>query len=214
MIKLVIFDLDGVLADTDDIHYIALIESIKSVTGIKHGNIKKDGSTTKQKLLKLKNDYNLSDNQINMIDKLKQDIVVEKLKLISPNISQIKMLDILSKHIKCLAVGSNSRKINVAITLDTLRITSFFKYVLSGEDIINPKPFPDIFLKIMELENVLPTETLILEDSEKGLEAARRSGAHVLEIKSCADTTLENIINAINKANSLGPNGRDGVQIY
>lgn len=210
MIKLIIFDLDGVLADTEHIHYTSLLSAIKSVTGINSSGIKQDGSTTRQKLYKLQKEYNLSDDQINEIDKIKQLTVIERISALTPDLSQIDMLGNLRQLVGCLAVGSNSRRANVAITLERLEISNFFTYILSSEDIAKPKPDSEIFLKIIELANVLPTETLILEDSENGLTAAYNTGAHVLKIESCADTNLENIIDAINKTDSYSPDGWDG----
>jgi HAD superfamily hydrolase (TIGR01509 family) len=49
--------------------------------------------------------------------------------------------------------------------------------IISGDDVERPKPYPDCFLKAMELEGVLPSETIIFEDSAVGIEAARLSGA-------------------------------------
>ncbi len=49
--------------------------------------------------------------------------------------------------------------------------------VLNGDDVLAPKPSPEAFLRAMEAEGCTPAETLIFEDSEVGLEAARRSGA-------------------------------------
>ncbi len=55
--------------------------------------------------------------------------------------------------------------------------------ILSGEDVAESKPAPDCFLEAMRRENCTPEETLIFEDSEIGLEAARRSGASYIRVK-------------------------------
>ena len=54
--------------------------------------------------------------------------------------------------------------------------------LLSGADVARSKPAPDCFLKAMEIEGATPSETLIFEDSEIGLEAARRSGAGYFKV--------------------------------
>lgn len=54
--------------------------------------------------------------------------------------------------------------------------------ILSGEDVAPSKPAPDCFLEVMRREGVSPRETLIFEDSEIGLEAARRSGAGYFKV--------------------------------
>lgn len=55
--------------------------------------------------------------------------------------------------------------------------------ILTGEDIAQSKPAPDCFLEAMRREGCTPAETLIFEDSEIGLEAARRSGAAYIRVK-------------------------------
>lgn len=55
--------------------------------------------------------------------------------------------------------------------------------ILSGADVAHSKPAPDCFLRAMEIEGVTPHQTLIFEDSQIGLEAARRSGAPYIRIK-------------------------------
>lgn len=55
--------------------------------------------------------------------------------------------------------------------------------ILTGEDIARSKPAPDCFLEAMRREGCTPAETLIFEDSEIGLEAARRSGAAYIRVK-------------------------------
>lgn len=55
--------------------------------------------------------------------------------------------------------------------------------ILSGLDISTPKPAPDCFLEAMRREGCTPAETLIFEDSEIGLEAARRSGAAYVRVR-------------------------------
>lgn len=54
--------------------------------------------------------------------------------------------------------------------------------ILSGADVAQGKPAPDCFLRVMEIEGAMPCETLIFEDSEIGLEAARRSGAGYIQV--------------------------------
>lgn len=55
--------------------------------------------------------------------------------------------------------------------------------ILSGADVLNPKPSPECFLKVMHYEGCAPHEALIFEDSAIGIEAARRSGAPYVVVK-------------------------------
>ena len=55
--------------------------------------------------------------------------------------------------------------------------------IISGDDVQQPKPSPECFLRAMEIEGVTPEETIIFEDSQVGLEAARRSGAQYVAVR-------------------------------
>jgi beta-phosphoglucomutase-like phosphatase (HAD superfamily) len=65
--------------------------------------------------------------------------------------------------------------------------------MLSNEDVERPKPSPDIYLKAMLELGVSARETLVVEDNEHGMQAARAAGAHVLVVRNPGDVTLANI---------------------
>lgn len=219
MIKLIIFDLDGVLVDTEHIHRQSLIDAVKTITGrcptdYEH-LLKIDGQTTKQKLNLLKHHLVLDDLEVQLIDDRKQQNVIRYLfrgLKTSPN--QQEMISELKESYK-LAIASNSRKENVITILNILGITNFFSIILSNNDVTNPKPDPEIFIAAMDSVNASPNETLILEDSEAGKYAAITSGAHVLEVDSLDMVTLTNIQNEIRKinANNRSADGRDGIKV-
>jgi beta-phosphoglucomutase len=203
MIKLIIFDLDGVLVDTEDIHHTCLLNAVSTVTGMPVDEFSYlfslDGKTTKYKLSRLKIAFNLSDFQIEQIDTEKQLHTVKIFREVLGVVpSQVSMLQALKKDYT-LALASNSRKENVLNILDTLGIISFFSIILSNNDVRNPKPDPEIFLAVMKELNIAPNETLILEDSSAGKYAAITTGANLFPVDSIADVTLENIRDAIGK---------------
>lgn len=72
---------------------------------------------------------------------------------------------------------------NITNVMRYLRLDSSIDGIISGDDVERPKPYPDCFLKAMEIEGVTPEETIVFEDSSVGLEAARRSGATYVRIK-------------------------------
>lgn len=219
MIKLIIFDLDGVLVDTEYIHRESLLDAVKTITGLPRSRyehlLKIDGQTTKQKLNLLKHHLVLEDLDLQLIDDQKQQNLIRYLfRGLKSSPDQVEMLTTLEKDYT-LAIASNSRKENVITILNILSITHFFSTIYSNNDVENPKPDPEIFLKIMNLKEIAPNETLILEDSDAGKYAAITSGAHVLAINNLEMVTLTNIQNEIRKinANNSSPNGRNGVKI-
>jgi len=201
MIDLIIFDLDGVLINTEHTHYDSLCDAIHSVTSMDYSNIrdlvKIDGSTTKNKLQKLRQLYGFNESVTDEINRIKQARVIEEFAFIQKNEIQINMLSELFRNYK-LAVGSNSRRLSVDTIIDRLEIRQFFSSVISVDDVGIEKPDPAIFNCIMKNLNVHPSRTLILEDSLNGIEAARRSGAHV-SITSFQKTTLEFIKDELSK---------------
>jgi HAD superfamily hydrolase (TIGR01509 family) len=78
---------------------------------------------------------------------------------------------------------------------------SGFNLILCNEDVEKNKPAPDPYLKAMELLGVLPSETLVLEDSEKGLISARAAGCHVWHVAGPQDITYENLMDKITLIN-------------
>lgn len=216
MIELIIFDLDGVLADTEDIHYSALCNSINAITGISVSEIKRvihtDGSTTKSKLQYLQRIYHLSDQDKVDIDKLKQKTVLDLFDNIPVNHDKISMLSALRPDYK-LAIGTNTRRASANKIVDAMGIRDFFDAIVSIDDVGIEKPDPAIYLHIMDKLGVTPDKTLIIEDSPKGIIAATNSQANVLVATSVESTTLGFVQNGITSlyTNNRSPNGGPGI---
>ena len=78
--------------------------------------------------------------------------------------------------------------------------------IYSAEDVVNPKPDPEIYIKSIKSLKLKPNNCLILEDNEHGILAAKASGAHVLVIKNIDEVNLQNIeqkIKEISKKNDI-----------
>ena len=74
------------------------------------------------------------------------------------------------------------------------------KYVdlfVSNQDVMRAKPFPEMYWKCMTLLNALPRNTVIIEDSEVGIQGARDSGAHFLEVESRKDVNQSLVLDVI-----------------
>jgi HAD superfamily hydrolase (TIGR01509 family) len=70
--------------------------------------------------------------------------------------------------------------------------------IVSNQDVKNGKPDPEIYVKTMSQLGVLPLETLVVEDNEHGIAAARAAGAHVMMVQEVTEVTLENVMHHIN----------------
>jgi len=75
-----------------------------------------------------------------------------------------------------LAVGTSGARPRMQIVLDTLDIGRFFGATVSGDDVTLSKPDPAIFLRAAELLKCSPAQCLVIEDSARGIEAARAAG--------------------------------------
>ena len=84
-----------------------------------------------------------------------------------------------------LAVASSADPVKVHINLEEIGLDrSLFQAIVTGLDIEHKKPSPDIFLKAAELLNVEPANCLVVEDAISGVEAGKSAGAKVLALKT------------------------------
>ena len=204
MIKAIIFDLDGVLVDTKQIHFEALNAALRKYKFEKisiDDHIKIfDGLPTNEKLKILQKKKNLPKKYFLKINKYKQKVTAEILKKnIKKNDKIIHMMKNLHGKYK-IAVATNAVNSTLKICLNKLGISKYIDFKLSNEDIVNPKPNPEIYLRIFIKFGIYPSEALIVEDSHYGREAAISSGAKLLPIKKIDELDLKKIkLNLISK---------------
>ena len=195
-IKLIIFDLDGVLVEAKNIHYEALNEALGKKYEIKWNEHLStyDGLKTVQKLNMLSERKSLPKNRHKEIWNVKQKITVEKLKNLKPCNKLINIMINLSESGYKIVVCSNSIRKTCLTVLSKLGIMEYMDLVISNEDVLNSKPHPEMYWVAISKMECLPEETLIIEDSPYGLLAASRSKSHVLRVKNTKEVTLNNIL--------------------
>jgi len=200
MIKLVIFDLDGVLVEAKEIHYEALNKALGeyAISWDEHLSIY-DGLKTNQKLDMLHEHKGLPKEQFKEIWNNKQKYTLEALRDLKPNHQLQVCMDMLIAEGYKLVVCSNSIRKTILTVLSKFDIIDRFDLILSNEDIVNSKPHPEMYWKAMSKMGVLPEETLIVEDSPYGLLAAARSKAYVMRVGSPKEITYININKYLNK---------------
>ena len=200
MIKLIIFDLDGVLVDAKNIHYNTLNEALGNkykISWEEHLN-KYDGLKTNEKLNLLTINKGLPPSSYNDIWLKKQELTIKELKEIKPNDALKNTIKELSHQKYKIAVCSNSIRKTILTVLSKLDIIEYFDYIVSNEDVNNSKPHPEMYWKTISYFGFLPKETLIVEDSPFGLLAANRSNSNVMRVISPNDVTYFNINKHIN----------------
>lgn len=187
MIKGIIFDLDGVIVSTDDLHFMAWkkiasqegivfdrtinhqlrgVSRMESLEIILSKSNKKYTMDEKLALAKIKNDY-----YVRLLDQLSQ-------KDILPGVTHL--LDWLKQTQIKTAIGSSSK--NAKTILRKIGLYEMFDHITDGNDILHSKPNPEVFLKAahaLGLENSL---CAVVEDAEAGIEAAKAAGMYAFGI--------------------------------
>lgn len=195
-IKLILFDLDGVLVDAKSIHYKALNEALGekySITEREHLSIY-DGLKTIQKLNMLTERKGLDPKLHSQISENKQKLTREMLSEQKPIEEICELFLELEKLGYKIGVCSNSIRRTVLTSLSQAKIIQHCSVILSNEDVKNAKPHPEIYWKAMSMMGVLPEETVIVEDSPTGLLSAQRSRANYIRVDNPYDTNIHNII--------------------
>jgi len=206
MIKVIIFDLDGVLVNTKNIHFVSLNLALKKFNfdeiSVDDHNKIFDGLPTLEKLKILNTKKKLPKNYFIKISKYKQKITSELLKKkIKKNKGLLEIFKFLKKDYK-IAVATNAVKSTLNICLKNLGIVKYVDFKLSNNDVKYPKPNPEIYLKIFIHFGIYPSSALIIEDSHYGREAAISSGAKLLPIKNINELSLKRIKLFLNSKNN------------
>ncbi len=207
MIKVIIFDLDGVLVDTKLIHFKALNLALKKfkISEIKYEDHVKifDGLPTIKKLNLIAKKKKISKKNFSKIQKFKQKSTLKLLKeSVVYNINTINLFKKLSKKYK-LAVATNAVKSTLDICLKNLKIKKYIDYKICNEEVKNSKPNPEIYFKIFMKFGIYPEESLILEDSHYGRQAATHSGGNLVPIQNLSEVNFKNVNHYIKMNNKI-----------
>ncbi len=179
--KACIFDLDGVIVDTAKYHYLAwkrlagelgvvlterVNEQLKGISRIESlnvilalGNLSMS-DPEKEKLAERKNEW-----FVEYINQMKKDEVF-------PGV--LNLIDQLRSNGIRVALASSSR--NAKSVLRLLHLEDVFDTVVDGNMIRNTKPHPEIFLRTAELLSTPPSDCVVIEDAQAGIEAAKSAG--------------------------------------
>jgi len=202
MNKLIIFDLDGVLLDSRDIHYEALnaaLDKINSkyvISRDEHLSLY-DGLSTTKKLEMLAKNKGLPPEYNNQIWEDKQKATI---RIFDSLQKDFRLMEYFSRLKECgyqIAVASNSIRNTVKLVLIRLGILEFIDYYVSNEDVKRTKPFPEMYWRCMIACNALPKNTVIIEDSHIGRQGAVDSGAHLIPVENRFDLNMDKIEKAI-----------------
>lgn len=196
-IRCILFDMDWVLIDARERHANAFIQACKEVgTSITHDfhALYLESLPTKKKTHILIEKWLVQEKDAEKIYHLKQ-AYTEKIITQSNLYSEQKVW--LMKQLKdewyLLWVCSNSIRASVEEITKKMWVFDYFDCVFSNNDVEKPKPDPEIYTKAIERLWCTPHTTLVIEDSEVWIHAAKASWAHVLCVQNASEVTWERI---------------------
>lgn len=200
MNKLVIFDLDGVIIDSRDLHYHALNDALaeidQSLVISRDEHLSTyDGLSTTKKLSMLIERKGLDPSLTDRVWKNKQAATFKHLRYVPYNPDIKKIIEKLKSDGWKVAVASNSIRETVKIALDVADIA--VDYFVSNEDVMRPKPYPEMYWQCMTKLGALPKNTIIVEDSHIGRQGALDSGAHLYPVKDAYSLSFDDFIKFI-----------------
>jgi beta-phosphoglucomutase len=196
-IKAVVFDMDGVLVDAREWHYLALNKALAlfgyMITPEDHETTF-NGLPTRKKLEILSKENGLPDSMHGFVNELKQKYTVELIhQYCRPTFKHEFALQQLKKENYKIGLASNSIIATIELMMEKTCLNRYLDSVISAESVVNGKPDPEIYLKIFDNLDVKPCEVVVVEDNENGISAATDAGAHVLKVRSPAEVNIDTI---------------------
>ena len=184
MLELVVFDVDGLMIDTESVWKNAFDKA-----GDKHG-IPNLGDTLFPSLIgkRLEDEQELldrllpSDIQNQLINEWRQIGLgsLEREVPVKPGLYE--MLDYLEQHHIKMAVATTTRRELTEQRLKKIGVYNRFDYVLCGDEVTKRKPDPEIYLSVLHKMNTKAENAIVLEDSSVGVEAAYRAGIDCIQV--------------------------------
>ena len=193
--KAVLFDMDGVLIDARDWHYDALNEALR-IFGVEISRSdhlsRFNGLSTRKKLDMLTSDGVIPYELHEAIQSIKQD---RTLRIAAQMCFPIVSHQVLITRLKVLGIKvglvTNSIRKSSEFMLEYAGLLKFMDVVVTNEDVLEGKPNPAGYLLAMQKLQVLPSETIVIEDGEYGILAAEAAGASVIKVSDPFEVSLE-----------------------
>ncbi len=179
----VIFDMDGVIADTEQLHLRAWQEFLAK-HGVSHTPEEFRslfGMANFQIFAKVLPKYPPS--RYARLQEDKEAIYRKDAKGVLKEVPGASdLIRMLHERGAVLAIGSSGPLKNIMFNLRELGLERYFKAIVSSEDVMMGKPSPEIFLKAAARINAMPEDCIVIEDSLPGIEAGKRAGMKVIAI--------------------------------
>ncbi|MCB0465026.1 MAG: HAD family phosphatase [Aequorivita sp.] len=188
MLKAVLFDMDGVIVDTEPLHrkaYFKMFEDVNiDVSEAMYDSF--TGQATLPICKTLCEHFNLSETPENLVATKRKHF-----KYLFENDDDLMLLDGVHELIKdyhanglTLVLASSASMPNIDRIFERFDLNKYFKAKISGADLKASKPHPEIFLKAAELAGEHPDDCIVIEDSTNGIAAAKAANIYCVAFKS------------------------------
>jgi HAD superfamily hydrolase (TIGR01509 family) len=177
--KALIFDMDGVLLDSEPYYYDYLYQRFAelglTVTEEEYNGFVGLPTNKVWSYLEKANNINLGIENLLKYEEEQVNIIFMEAPL-EPITGVKDLLDVMASLDILMGVASSSSKSTIQLIIEKLGLSTYFKFLVSGTEVENGKPHPDIFLKAAQLHNVSPENCIVIEDSKNGIMGAKRAG--------------------------------------
>jgi HAD superfamily hydrolase (TIGR01509 family) len=201
-IDAVIFDMDGVLVDSEPLHYRVLNQVLLDADGYTLTEAENEeflGTTTKAMFDTLIARHALRHSIAEYVQAYESALLELLQQPLIPQPGVMAFIEQCAERGLALAVASSSKRSWVTTTLQSLGIAHWFGVVVSGDDVVHGKPDPEIYLLTAARLAIRPERCLAVEDAPNGVASACRAGMMVLGVRtsSTAHLRLEGVLRSV-----------------
>lgn len=181
----VIFDWDGVIVDSTDLHALSWQRMAESLglslpAGIRIGSLGVKTELVLTDLLQWSRDPDDVARLTREKEALFRRLARERGLQTQPGLRRV-LEGLQARQIPC-AIGSSAPRLNIETGLDLLHLRPYFRAVVSGDEVSEGKPAPGIFLEAARRIECLPAACIVFEDAPAGIAAARAAGMRVIAL--------------------------------
>ncbi len=203
-VELVVFDMDGVLADTEPLH----LEATNVVLGREGARLSEDdnrqflGTGDREYFAALKQRFGLAGAPEEYVKAKTRALLPILAAGLVPNPGVCELLLKLKMDDVPAVVASSSVPEVIKTVVESLGLARSFRRTFSGVEVPRPKPAPDLFLHAARTMGVAPANALVIEDAPAGIQAARDAGMRVVGVRTeqnrelmlSADVVVESLV--------------------